>query len=279
LHEHEVLNLRKDGSPIYFELHETLIPLPDGRQGILVVANDISERKHSEELMQESRRQLEIFAEHLQEAREEERISLARELHDNLGQNLTALKIDISRILKKLQDAPSHRHSEQINAQGQNMLQLIDLTIDMVRKISSDLRPAVLDELGIISAIEWQIHEFTKLSGIPCEMDIDVKKVIIPPECSVGVFRIFQEMLTNIIRHAKASKVIIRLKKKYSSIILEVEDNGLGINEDKVNDHKSLGLIGMRERAMLFGGNVSIGKNGKGTRVILTIPSKKQLYD
>ncbi len=275
-HEHEVLNVRKDGSPLYLELHETLIPLPDGGDGILVVSNDITLRKQAEELMIESRRQLEIFAKSLQEAREEERILLARELHDNLGQNLTALKIDISRILKKLKDAPSNSHSAQIIVQGQDMILLIDSTIDLVRKISSDLRPHVLDELGINSAIEWQIHEFTKLSGIPCELDVDNKKVLIPPEFSVGVFRIFQETLTNIIRHANASRVIIRLKKKYSSVVLEVEDNGSGIHDSKINDHKSLGLIGMRERAMLFGGKVVIaGKKGKGTRVTLSIPAKK----
>ena len=113
--------------------------------------------------------------------------------------------------MKKLQDAPGNSHSVQIISHGNIMLQLVDATIDLVRKISSDLRPQVLDEMGIISAIEWQIHEFTKLSGIPCEMDIDVKKVIIPPEFSVGVFRIFQEMLTNIIRHASGKNTCDQL--------------------------------------------------------------------
>lgn len=276
VHKHEVLNVRKDGTLLYVELNEQLITLPDGRQGILAVSNDITPRKQAEELMQESRRQLEIFAQHLQEAREEERILLARELHDNLGQNLTALKIDVARILKRIREAPSTGYSEQVIRQAGGMLELIDATIDLVRKISSDLRPRVLDELGIVSAIEWQIHEFTKLSGIPCTVVIDHKNMVIPPEFSVGVFRIFQEMLTNIIRHSGATKVQISLRKKYNSVILEVEDNGKGIPPEKINDHKSLGLIGMRERALLFGGSVVIsGKPGNGSHIRLTIPTKK----
>lgn len=243
---------------------------------VITVIRDITKRKHTEEEILESQKQLKAFAAHLQTIKEEERVKIARELHDNLGQNLTALRIDISRLIKKINEADEKANIKSIVAQAGELLPLIDATIKLVRTISSELHPRVLDEFGLVSAIEWQIEGFTKRTGISCKLELEVETIEIEDNNRIAVFRIFQEALTNIMRHANATHVIVRIRKKNHSTILEVKDNGIGIKESNISDIESLGLTGMRERAFLLGGELMIKvKKGKGTVVTLSIPLKE----
>ncbi len=273
--EHEVVNVSKSGKLLHIELRDTLIRLPDGRQGILTVSNNITERKHVEDTLKESREQLKVFADHLQTVREEERVEIARELHDNLGQNLSAIKMDICMLIKKLSEMEGSDKAVEAFAQARSMTPMIDQTIDMVRKISGELRPQLLEELGLIPAIERYLEEFQNRSGISCKLSLNVKTVKVDRTHAVGIFRIIQEALTNVMRHAKATSISIRITKNKESFILEIEDNGIGIKTNKINNIKSIGILGMRERAMLIGGELSItSKRGSGTMITLAIPFK-----
>jgi PAS domain S-box-containing protein len=239
----------------------------------LVMVEDITERKKNEMMLKESQEQLESFAQHLQTIREEERARVSRELHDTLGQNLSAIRMDAASIIKKLGSCRDKTESKPIGDLAKEMMTLIDATIPVVRKISSDLRPRVLDELGLLSAIEWQVEEFIKRSGIPCELIIHTKTIELKYSRSIAVFRIVQESLTNIMRHAGAAKTFIKISENKDSFVICVQDNGSGIRGSRITSGKSLGLIEMRERALLIGGNLVIrGTEGKGTEVELTIP-------
>ncbi|MCE1164800.1 MAG: sensor histidine kinase [Bacteroidetes bacterium] len=230
------------------------------------------ERRRAESELKESREQLKNFAAHLQTIREEERIVISRELHDNLGQSLTALKIDLFRLMKKIPSDGSPECSE-IASYTQQMISLVDSIIQSLRTIARELRPQVLDDLGLLAAIEWQIDEFEKRSGVKCRFISNLKTIRVEKFHSIGIFRIVQESLTNVLRHSGATEVIIKITEKGGFTKIEISDNGCGIKNSEINDPKSLGLLGMRERALLFGGGFSIkGNDGKGTRITLTIP-------
>ena len=229
---------------------------------------DIAERKRVEEELRNSREQFRDLAAHLQSVREEERTQMAREVHDGVGQSLTALKMELSWLGKKM---PGGQDSlqEMINSMSGH----IDETVKMVRHIATELRPGVLDDLGIVAAIEWQLREFKNRSGIACEFDSRVEDLPLSKGQSTAVFRILQETLTNVARHADASRVEVSLEEREEDVVLRLLDDGRGIEETDVRNLKSLGLLGMRERALLFGGEVRIdGKRGKGTTVTVRIP-------
>jgi PAS domain S-box-containing protein len=267
-----------EGRKIYTETIKE--PVFEGNKvvRVITVLRDITKRKEREQEIQESQKQLKIFAEHLQTIREEERVVIARELHDNLGQNLTAIRIDMSRLIVKLKEAKKKSDIHSLVPQADELKSLIDATIQQVRKISTELRPRILDDLGLIPAIEWQIGEFIKRTGISCTFHLNLQTIEIENNNNIAVFRIFQESLTNIIRHANATHVSVGLWKNNHSIILEIVDNGSGIKESNLSNLKSLGLIGMHERAILAGGTVTIkGKKGKGTKVTLLIPLKSNM--
>ena len=272
--EDKAVEMMKAGAHDYF-LKNNLTRLPMALERELQDAVVRKDRRCAEEAIKESREQLKIFAAHLQSIREEERILISRELHDNLGQCLTALKIDTSRIIKKLNTpGTSPDISTAVNL-ATSMIPLIDSTIELVRKITSELRPRVLDEAGLIPAIEWQLDQFSKRTSIQCSFHSELSGLDLEPSHSVGVFRIFQEALTNIMRHANASRVDVKILQNDLAVILDVEDNGCGINSSSITDKKSLGLLGMKERAVLFGGDVFItGEKGIGTKVMLSIPLK-----
>jgi len=237
---------------------------------ILAISRDITERKQAEEEIKRSRDQLRTLSAHLQSLREEERAAIAREIHDELGQALTGLKMDLSWLDKRLPK------KEELIEKTQSMLKLVDSTIQTVRKISTELRPGILDDLGIIAAIEWQAKDFENRTGIKCEFQLGQEKVDLDRDRSTAVFRIFQETLTNVVRHAQASKVKIELEVIEGNLLLKVFDNGLGIRERDILNPKSLGLLGMRERAHIFGGEVEIkGKHNEGTMVTVKIPMNK----
>jgi len=267
---YEVKILCKDGSERWIHYTAGIIQW-EGKPAIIGTAFDITERKQAEEELRSSHEQLRFLARHLQSIREEERTQIAREIHDELGQSLTGLKIDLSWLTKKFR-----KDQKLLIEKAELMLKLLDTAIQMVRKISTELRPGVLDDLGLIAAIEWQMKDFQDRKGIRCEFNSSLEEVALDRDCSTAVFRIFQEILTNVARHAKATQVDINLVEEAGHLILTVVDNGWGIRERDISNPRSLGLLGMREYALMFGGELKIsGVHGKGTTVIVSIPLKK----
>ena len=263
------------GEPIRFEIFfkplEIWLDLSvySPKKGYFVaVFENITERKQAEEELKQSRQQSRNLSAHLQSVREEERTVISREIHDELGQALTALKIDLFWLDKRLPEG-----QEPLNDKIRRMLQITDDSIKTVKRISTILRPGVLDDLGIVEAIEWQAKEFQGHTGIECILNMEVGDIHPDREIDTTVFRIFQETLTNVSRHANATRVSARLEMKANELVLQVRDNGKGISEEQISNPKSFGLLGMKERAISCGGNVAIqGIRDKGTTVILTIP-------
>ncbi|MHB8481472.1 MAG: ATP-binding protein [Nitrospiria bacterium] len=233
---------------------------------------------------------LRLLSEHLQTVREEEQARISRDIHDELGRALTCLKLDLSMIHNQLlgkrnenprfkKKSPGKPIKEKLFVldRTKSMLKLIDQTIQCVRKIASELRPPVLDDLGLDAAIEWQLREFQMRTEIQCKLELPSPGVVIDQRRSTSVFRIFQEVLTNIARHAQATRVRICLKKQKTRLVLDVEDNGKGISPSEITAVQSLGLLGIRERAAFLGGDVRIsGHPGKGTRVTVRIPLARE---
>lgn len=232
-------------------------------------AEQRSQHRRAEEQLRESHEQLRALSTYLQTIREEERTRIAREVHDELGQALTSCKLDLSWIASKL-PAELKVLAEKARA----LTAHIDSTIQTVRRISSELRPGVLDHLGLVAAIEWQANEFQNRTGIRCDIQARVREPLPDQNLATTFFRIFQETLTNVIRHAGATHVWVDLKQAEGHITLEVKDNGRGIERSEIFNSKSMGLLGMRERAALLGGIFKIGNisRGKGTRVKVSIP-------
>jgi signal transduction histidine kinase len=236
-------------------------------------AAERAEHRRAEEQLRESHQQLRALSVYLQSIREEERTRIAREVHDELGQALTSCKLDLSWIANRLP-----RDHAPLLEKTKALISHMDSTIRTVRRISSELRPGVLDHLGLAAALEWQANEFQNRTGIKCDVQANVQEPLPDPNLSTTFFRIFQETLTNVIRHAGATEVSVNLKQSDSRITLEVKDNGRGIARQEISNTKSMGLLGMRERAALLGGVFKIGRlgRGKGTRVRVSIPVERQ---
>jgi PAS domain S-box-containing protein len=234
----------------------------------VAIMHDITERKKAEEELRRSQEQLRNLSEHLQRAREEEREGIAREIHDELGQVLTALKMDLSWLGKRLPFDKESLH-EKVEA----MSKLIDTTAQTVKRISTQLRPGLLDDLGLVPAIEWQAQQFQERTQIPCELELETDDIVLDRELVTAFFRIFQEALTNVARHADATLVKVTLKSKDGKLLLRVSDNGRGITKQQISHPKSFGLLGMRERARFWRGAFKVsGVQGKGTTVTASIP-------
>ena len=232
------------------------------------LTQEIRERARAETELIRSQEQLRDLATHLQDIREEERIQIAREIHDELGQALTALKIDVHWLSRKLP-----KDQQLLFDKFKSMSKLIDTTVHTVRRISSELRPKLLDDLGLSAAIEWQANEFSQRTGIPCNFRSEPEDIILDKARSTAFFRIFQETLTNIARHAQASRVEIILKENSDYAELTVRDDGNGITAENISDPKALGITGMRERAHSLGGDLEIaGVSDQGTKVKVRIP-------
>lgn len=234
----------------------------------VALTREIAERRRAEEHLRKSEENLRALAGRLQSVREEESTRIAREIHDELGQALTGLKMDLTWVARKL---PPDQKT--LAAKTESMFDLIDRTIQSVRKIATRLRPEVLDELGLGPAIEWQAREFQKRSGIRCRVSLLPPGLMLDRERSTAAFRIFQELLTNVARHANATRIDVAMKVDRGVLVLEVEDNGKGIDDSASGSAKSLGILGMRERALPFGGSIEIeGAQERGTRVKVSIP-------
>lgn len=263
----DAVQVTKTGDKIPAEVSAHLIEFND-KPAVLFISRDISQRQEAEIKIKETGERLRKLALHIQNIREEERTSVAREIHDELGQLLTFIKIQINLIGKKL-----NNDQQVLREKIDSSLKLIDDSINAIQKITEKLRPNVLDELGISAAIDWQAKEFSERTGIECLSDIPKEEVTLDRDKSTAVFRIFQEALTNVARHANANKVFISLKEYKDNLILEVKDNGKGITINQINDPRSLGILGMKERAMLFGGTVIIKSSmNSGTTVRVEIP-------
>ena len=246
----------------------------DERTAELLAANRLmkkmlDEGKRTEEEIRKSRERLRNLSGRLQSLLEEERTRISREIHDELGQSLTALKLDLSLTRRSL---VSGGHAEESKIIHENERD-VNRIIRTMRKIATDLRPGILDELGVAAAIEWMAKDFQNRTGISCKVTIQGVDKISDTARSTAIFRIVQEALTNVLRHAAASRVKVSLEKKGHNLIAEVRDNGIGIAEGRIIGSKSFGLTGIRERVRLLGGEAVIrGIPGKGTLVRVTIP-------
>ncbi|HEV8110332.1 MAG TPA: response regulator [Burkholderiales bacterium] len=222
------------------------------------------------ERLKESEDKLRRLAAHLISVREEERAHIAREIHDELGQVLTGIKMEVGWLAKRLQEP-------QLLEKTESMSKLIDSTVQTVRKIATGLRPEMLDDMGLVAAIGWQAKDFQKRTGVRCRIKLPPETVKLDIDISTTAFRIFQEILTNVARHSRATRVDIDLEVGEHEVRLQVHDNGVGIADGDLHGRKSLGLLGMHERALLFGGEVSItGAPGQGTRVAVVIPTRNR---
>jgi signal transduction histidine kinase len=264
--EEVVFEMLKQGATDYV-LKSRLTRLGPAVNRALREAEQRRENQKAQERLRRSHDQLRALTGHLQFVREEERTRIAREVHDELGQALTGLKIDLSWLSGRIaRERALLRKAKEMSAQ-------IDATIHTVRRIATELRPGVLDSLGLAAAIEWQTMDFQERTGIRCEVKIDVKEAVLDREFSTVCFRIFQETLTNIIRHAKATHVEVHLVQVDQELILTVRDNGRGISEKEVIHARSIGLIGMRERVAQVGGEVFFfGLPSRGTTVTMRVP-------
>jgi PAS domain S-box-containing protein len=232
---------------------------------------DLTERKLAKQAIEESRDQLRTLASQMVQVREEERTAIAREIHDELGQNLTGLNMSISWIAKKLKT--EHGVQEELML----MRTSIDRMIGDVRRIATKLRPGVLDELGLAAAVEWHGSKFMLESAIECTIDIDERIGTLSEPISTAMFRIFQEALTNVARHSGASLVMIKLEIIHNALYLTVADNGSGASESELTDAKSIGILGMKERALALGGQVTVtSAPASGTTVMAIIPLEEK---
>ncbi len=259
-----------DGSIKY--IHDVVYPVVNDAGRIIErygLAMDVTERKQAEEKLQRSLELLRALAARLQRVREEERTTVAREIHDELGQAMTAMKLDLAALMREL---PPEEKGAILRVEG--LLKLVDETIQSVRRIATDLRPGILDDMGLAAAVEWAAEEFQARTGTACHVSLPDSDIALDPERATALFRIFQETLTNVARHANATEVDVRLARDNGDLFLEVHDNGKGISERELSEGQSLGILGMRERALVLGGELTItGAPGKGTTVNVRIPA------
>ena len=273
-HQVEVRRRTKSGALRFTKLSLTLLrDDTDSPIGIIGISMDITDRRIGEEALLNSRNQLAALAVRLESVREEERTRIALEVHDVLGQALTGLKLDVAWVHKRITESIEPAQHAAVLARLASARELLDSTIQSVRDIATTLRPGVLDELGLEAAVEWQAQEFQHRTGIVCDTTIWPRNMVLEPGQSTALFRIFQEILTNVARHAQATNVSIRLEQSGEHVSLQVGDNGRGISGVEQSGPEAFGLLGMRLRAQQQGGSFDIqGILGTGTTVTVLIP-------
>jgi two-component system sensor histidine kinase UhpB len=234
---------------------------------------DITERQHAQEALEKSRLQLRALSSRLQAAREEERTTVAREIHDELGQVLTAIKINLDWLERKIGEREDDTFLNPVLDRLVESAEMAQSAIHSVQRIATDLRPDLLDNLGLTAALEQEAHRFEQRTGTPCQLQLPAAAPDIAPDTATALFRVFQEALTNIARHARATAVRAALRAEEGHFVLEVEDNGQGMPRDALTSPKSLGLVGMRERATALGGVLAITPaTPRGTHIVLRLP-------
>jgi PAS domain S-box-containing protein len=265
--------LRKDGSRFWAEVVIAAIVDSDGALlGYAEVARDGTERMYLQEDLADAHDRMRALAARLAALGEQEKMHLSREIHDVLGQELTGLKLDLSWLSRRMTQVPDPLR-EQLLKRLVTMATQIDGCVQTVRRIATGLRPGVLDDLGLDEAIEWQAHEFQARAGIRVDLSLPEKELKLDRDRATAIFRIFQELITNVARHSGATGVSVQLTPELGGVVLEVSDNGRGITASELAMPNSLGLLGMRERAAQFGGSLEImGREGHGTRALVRIP-------
>lgn len=262
-------HFRKNGEEIDVEITWHDIDYND-KPGRLVVAVDVTEKIRHEKEIKKTSEELRYLADHLHKVREEERTHMAREIHDELGQHLTVLKMDVAWLNKKIGDDADVAVKNKLA----DLLTMLDGTVRTVRRISSDLRPSLLDDLGLVAAMEWQLGEFEKHSGIKSSFHTTADDAVIRDDIKTGLFRIFQESLTNVARHAEAKNIAVDFQYTDKIFKLRIADDGKGFDERQVWGNKTLGILGMKERAAMIGGLYEISSSpGAGTTVLVTVLS------
>lgn len=265
--EFEIIGLK--GTHRWLETHAVPLKDPEGKiVSLLGVTRDITERKKAEEQLQASYKQIRQLTEYIQNIAEEERAHIAREIHDELGQQLTVLKMDASWLNKKLATA-----DENIRQKLTDLLELLDGTVRTVRKISSQLRPSLLDDMGLVAAMEWHLKEFERRTAVKTKFIFSGQEFLLPDTIKTALFRIFQESLTNVARHSDAKNVEVNLQQQNGKIILSIKDDGKGFEKDNALNKKTLGILGMQERSFMMGGIYEVNsKPGEGTLVVVSVP-------
>jgi PAS domain S-box-containing protein len=263
----EIVGLRANGEEFPVEASISQVSV-GGKKVFTVILRDITARKRAERELRESRERLRQLSASLQAVREEEKARIARELHDELGQALTGLKMDLAQLVTQLTP-------EQQGAIGQAnaMKTLIESTVASVRRIATELRPLMLDDLGLVATIEWLVNDFSRRTGIAVDLNLPGAEFEVDPELSTALFRVLQESLTNVVRHADADHVRVTLSGSDHDVRLTVQDNGKGISGSHENGPKTFGLLGMRERANMLGGELAVESNpGAGTSIVMIVP-------
>ena len=267
-----VMGLRRNGEEFPIDASISHI-VEEGEHFYTVILRDVTERTRAERQLRESKEEIRTLALTASSVREQEKSRFARELHDELGQALTALKIDVGWLRGNLAQAP-----DAVLAKLGAMQVLLDGTVAAARRISSDLRPLMLDDLGLVAACEWLAHNFQQRTGVPCELVLGAGDLDLPDPYATAVFRVLQESLTNIAKHAEASQVEATLERGEGTVILTVRDNGRGFRTSEPRKQGSYGLVGLRERAFLLGGDIRIeSEPGRGTYVEMRMPMDEEV--
>jgi PAS domain S-box-containing protein len=263
--------LHPDGKVVWAE--HLRVPVYDSSGRLIAVegiARDVTEHVEAQRRLRESEEQLRQLAARLQDTREEERATLARELHDELGQTLTAVKLELGRAATAITE--EHVTPRSID-RLQSLMGLIEIALETVKRLCTELRPPTLDHLGLPAAVRWEAMTFRARTGLRCHVRAAREATALNKEQQTVIFRIFQEALTNVVRHARASAVDVTLAERPNTFELRIRDNGGGITDVQIRDPRSIGLLGMRERAALIGGRFEIaGRRGKGTVVTVSVP-------
>lgn len=267
-------NITKDGKIILCEWYNT--PILDENGNLIEVISmgiDVTEREKSKEELIKSEQKLRALASHLQSVREEERAAIARELHDELGQILTSVKMNLMMMSKQVIQEDESFDKKIFENEIQSMNEMIEHSVRRLKKLISELRPEVLDNLGLIPAIEWLVEQFITRSGIKVNFSTRIENIDLPKDKQLNIYRIVQESLTNVLRHSEANEITLDIFESDNNICIEVKDNGKGFTPDKLDPLHSIGITGMKERALTFGAKLKIESlPGSGTTVLLNVP-------
>jgi PAS domain S-box-containing protein len=269
----ELRKIRKDGTILWVREFARAMKDARGEPVVLISCENITERKRAEAELRQTAEQLRALSLHLQSVREEERTRIARELHDELGQMLTGLKMNLSWLSGRLTGADVVEAPDALLERAIDMSRLVDESIVAIRRLVAELRPAILDQLGLIDALEWLAQDFQQRAGITCGFASSLPRARMDRAWTTAIFRIVQEALTNVARHAGATRATVHLEEEGGGVRLVVEDNGRGISREGLSSPRSFGLQGMKERVAQMRGTITItGRAGHGTRIVVRIP-------